>query len=159
MARLLRSFLLAALSLGMSACLNAAPDPLPWLKGEIHIDPALADFPAGELELSLYHIGPADRAAELVDRSRTPLEAHVQGKATRLPFSLGKASQYQAGERYFFTAYILHDGQRSHAGRCGAALAASCPAGEPAGMQAMKLEFDALPTTQYEEAPRPSRWR
>ncbi|PLK50584.1 hypothetical protein C0V76_01830 [Uliginosibacterium sp. TH139] len=159
MVSFLRRILLPAVCLSMSACLNAAPDALPWLQGEARIATALEDFPVSELELSLYRIGPPDRAAELIERRSLPLPAHVRGAEARLPFSLGQARQYQAGERYYFTAYILLQGQRSHAGRCGAEAASTCPVGEPATMQALQIEFDALPATRYEAAPLPSRWR
>lgn len=159
MVKPLRTLFFSALCLSMSACLNAAPDATPWLQGQARIAASLPDFPASELELSLYRIGPADRAAELVERRSLALAAHTKGQEARLPFSLGKATQYKAGERYYLTAYILHQGQRSHAGRCGKEAAATCPVDAPAAMQAMQIEFDALPATQYPPAEQPSRWR
>lgn len=159
MASPLRNLLLSAMCLSMSACLNAAPDTAPWLQGEARIAASLPDFPASELELSLYRIGPADRAAELLDRRVIPLAAHARGKEARLPFSLGKATHYKAGERYYLTAYILQQGQRSHAGRCSAEAGATCPIEAPAAMQAVQLEFEALSITRYPPAEQPSRWR
>lgn len=159
MVKQLRTLFFSALCLSMSACLNAAPDAAPWLQGHARIAASLPDFPASELELSLYRIGPADRAAELIDRRSLPLTAHAKGKEARLPFSLGKATQFKAGERYYLTAYILQQGQRSHAGRCSAEAAATCPIESPAAMKAVQLEFDALPSTQYPPAEQPSRWR
>ena len=106
MVKPLRTLFFSALCLSMSACLNAAPDAPPWLQGQARIAASLPDFPASELELSLYRIGPADRAAELVERRSLALAAHAKGQEARLPFSLGKATQYkiQKGDSLYLVA-------------------------------------------------------
>jgi hypothetical protein len=78
----------------------------------------LPSFADQKLEIQLWEADPkiADAKSRLVEAFTLDKISHKQGKADEIPFTVGGKLDPAADKRYYLTAFVLKDGQRTHLG-------------------------------------------
>lgn len=86
------------------------------VQGALVIPEKLATFADQKLQIQLWEADPkiADAKAKLVEEFSLDKIAHKQGKADEIPFTVGGKLDPAADKRYYITAFVLKDGQRTH---------------------------------------------
>lgn len=95
---------------------NGQPIHGKGVQGALAIPAKLPSFADQKLEIQLWEADPkiADVKARQVEAFTLDKISHKEGKADEIPFTVGGKLDPIAEKRYYLTAFVLKDGQRTH---------------------------------------------
>lgn len=106
-------------SCGPLAADDQKEDTTTKVTGNVIIPKDVASFSGRTLELRLYAHDPriADKAADLVDTFEVKDFKHETGTETKKEFTIGAKGELKPNMRYYVTAFVLSDKDRTHIGQ------------------------------------------
>ncbi|HEY2840038.1 MAG TPA: hypothetical protein VGJ26_12865 [Pirellulales bacterium] len=97
---------------------NGQPIHGKGVQGALIAPDKLPSFADQKLQIQLWETDPkvADAKAKLIEEFSLEKITHKQGTASEIPFTIGGKLDPNPDRRYYITAFVLKDGQRTHIG-------------------------------------------